>query len=124
MPWKAIPDFIRSASASELSVAVGAMVLIVWLANQWFAKERLPVRQRIYRNIALIICTIAIESLALRGWEAFRPAPPKSDTQSVIQQSGNTISQSGEVNVNANTGTIQVERPKTDSSNDPKRKAR
>ncbi len=100
------------------------MVLIVWLANQWFAKERLPVRQRIYRNIALIICTIAIESLALRGWEAFRPAPPKSDTQSVIQQSGNTISQSGEVNVNANTGTIQVERPKTDSSNDPKRKAR
>lgn len=122
MPWKAIPDFIRSASASELSVVVGTMVLLVFLANRWFGKERLSVRQRIFRNIAVIFCAIAIGSLALRGWEAFRPAPPKSDTKNVIEQSGNTVSQSGDVNVNANTGTVQVDRPEKDQSSDVSRK--
>jgi hypothetical protein len=121
MPFTALVDLVKAASLSSLSLSALVIVLIVWIADRFFRMAHLTVRERIFRHVVVVIVGIFAFVLVLRAMTPSRVQTKRpSSASGSVTQAGSTISQSGGVNVNGNTGTVEVNRS-NESSGVPKR---
>jgi hypothetical protein len=123
MPLSLLPELIRAASGSRLALAAAVFVLLIYLANLWFAKANLRLRSRIFGTLVVLgICIVGFMFSLDTG--AFRKEKPLATVPSAntVTQTGSTVSQSGGINVNAVSGTVTVDNAPKDKSQATKKK--